>query len=294
MVPAHVVKLDAFPLTPNGKVDRKALPAPFAVPAPVAAKPGVALEGGLEETIAAVWARVLGVPQVGRSDNFFTLGGHSLLAVQAHREMKVALNSDRLAITDIFRFPVVSALAAHLGKSLPAMAPAASAPRGPGGGRRHGRPDGRDGPAPGHARGAGKGAGMIPDDLRRSRCGAALALPRRGCRGGRSHRPDRCLGRSGLRNTQRLQAPCPRGWRNSWPGGQRHGGSWRCLASPCRPCRWVPDRAAALADQGISGSIAHAAGYAIAVARRGAPLGVDIEEDSADPARPLAHTLRVR
>lgn len=132
MVPAHIVRLDTFPLTPNGKVDRKALPAPFASPAPVAvaavAKP-VALEGGIEETIAAVWARVLGVPQVGRSDNFFTLGGHSLLAVQAHREMKVALNSDRLAITDIFRFPVVSALAAHIGKTLPtvaAVAPAAT------------------------------------------------------------------------------------------------------------------------------------------------------------------------
>lgn len=130
MVPAHIVKLDVFPLTPNGKVDRKALPAPFAA-APVAAKPAVALEGGLEETIAAVWARVLGVPQVGRSDNFFTLGGHSLLAVQAHREMKVALNSDRLAITDIFRFPVVSALATHLGKSLPALAAPAAPPAAP-------------------------------------------------------------------------------------------------------------------------------------------------------------------
>ena len=133
MVPAHIMKLDSFPLTPNGKVDRKALPAPFAataatpVAAPAAApvsaatteaRPAVALEGNLEDAIAAVWARVLGVPQVGRSDNFFTLGGHSLLAVQAHREMKVALNSDRLAITDIFRFPVVSALAAHLGKSI--------------------------------------------------------------------------------------------------------------------------------------------------------------------------------
>lgn len=126
MVPAHVVKLDAFPLTPNGKVDRKALPAPFAVAAPVAARPAALLEGGIEETIATVWARVLGVPQVGRSDNFFTLGGHSLLAVQAHREMKLALNSDRLAITDIFRFPVVSALAAHLGKSLPATSVAAA------------------------------------------------------------------------------------------------------------------------------------------------------------------------
>jgi hypothetical protein len=132
MVPAHIVKLDAFPLTPNGKIDRKALPAPFAMPTPMATsavpavKP-VALEGGIEETIAAVWARVLGVPQVGRSDNFFTLGGHSLLAVQAHREMKVALNSDRLAITDIFRFPVVSALAAHIGKTLPSVAVAAPA-----------------------------------------------------------------------------------------------------------------------------------------------------------------------
>ena len=127
MVPAHIVRLEALPLTPNGKVDRKALPAPFATAAS-AAKPVVALEGGVEETIAAVWARVLGVPQVGRSDNFFTLGGHSLLAVQAHREMKVALNSDRLAITDIFRFPVVSALAAHIGKSLPAPAAGAATP----------------------------------------------------------------------------------------------------------------------------------------------------------------------
>lgn len=129
MVPAHVVKLDAFPLTPNGKVDRKALPSPSAA-APAAPKPFVPLEGGLEATIAAVWARVLGVPQVGRSDNFFTLGGHSLLAVQAHREMKVALNSDRLAITDIFRFPVVSALAAHLGKSITSVPTPAQATTG--------------------------------------------------------------------------------------------------------------------------------------------------------------------
>jgi natural product biosynthesis luciferase-like monooxygenase protein len=144
MVPAHIVRLDAFPLTPNGKVDRKALPAPFATqvappdvapatpatPTPPASTAlGIAPAGNLEDVISAVWAKVLGVPQVGRQDNFFTLGGHSLLAVQAHREMKVALNSDRLAITDIFRFPVVSALAAHLGKMIPApVAPSAPAP----------------------------------------------------------------------------------------------------------------------------------------------------------------------
>ncbi|MFN5996345.1 MAG: MupA/Atu3671 family FMN-dependent luciferase-like monooxygenase [Paracoccaceae bacterium] len=128
MVPAHIVRLEAFPLTPNGKVDRKALPSPSAVVAPAAPKAFVPLEGGVEQTIAAVWARVLGVPQVGRSDNFFTLGGHSLLAVQAHREMKVALNSDRIAITDIFRFPVVSALADHIAKLVPAAAATSAAP----------------------------------------------------------------------------------------------------------------------------------------------------------------------
>ncbi|MDX5350578.1 MAG: LLM class flavin-dependent oxidoreductase [Paracoccaceae bacterium] len=115
MVPAHIVALDAFPLTPNGKVDRKALPAPLArMAAPVTAEATPPADD-LEAEIAAVWTRVLGVPSVGRSDNFFSLGGHSLLAVQAHRELRARLKADRLAITDIFRFPVLSALAAHLG-----------------------------------------------------------------------------------------------------------------------------------------------------------------------------------
>jgi len=113
MIPAHFVTLGALPLTPNGKVDRKALPAPSARPvAPALAMAPV--EDDVEEAIAAVWSKVLGVPQIGRSDNFFALGGHSLLAVQAHRDLKEALKSDRLTITDIFRFPVLSALAAHL------------------------------------------------------------------------------------------------------------------------------------------------------------------------------------
>ncbi len=121
MVPAHVVRLDMFPLTPNRKVDRKALPAPSArLAAPEVAF--VPIEDSVEEAIAAVWAKVLGVARVGRSDNFFALGGHSLLAVQAHRELKVALKSERLAITDIFRFPVLSALAAHLGAAAPVVA----------------------------------------------------------------------------------------------------------------------------------------------------------------------------
>jgi hypothetical protein len=112
MVPQHYVTLPAMPLTPNKKVDRKALPAPqAAAPVPVADSGPVA---GIEAQIAAVWQRVLGVPKVGARDNFFALGGHSLLAVQAHREIRAALGATKLSITDIFRFPTLGALAAHL------------------------------------------------------------------------------------------------------------------------------------------------------------------------------------
>lgn len=112
MVPSHVVKLGEFPLTPNRKIDRKALPAPLATATlPDAFEPPAA---GAEATIAAVWQRVLNLPSVGARDNFFALGGHSLLAVQAHREIRAALGTTKLSITDIFRFPTLAALAAHL------------------------------------------------------------------------------------------------------------------------------------------------------------------------------------
>ncbi|RGP36252.1 MupA/Atu3671 family FMN-dependent luciferase-like monooxygenase [Pseudotabrizicola alkalilacus] len=112
MVPAHIVTVEAFPLTPNRKVDRKALPAPGVRATEVTAF--VAPASDVESQIAAVWARVLGVPKIGAKDNFFALGGHSLLAVQAHREIREALGATKLSITDIFRFPTLSALAAHL------------------------------------------------------------------------------------------------------------------------------------------------------------------------------------
>lgn len=112
MVPAHFVRLDTFPLTPNRKVDRKALPAPTAKP--LETQVFVAPESDVEARIAAVWARVLGVSKVGSKDNFFALGGHSLLAVQVHREIRETLGATKLSITDIFRFPTLSALAAHL------------------------------------------------------------------------------------------------------------------------------------------------------------------------------------
>ncbi len=113
MVPAHFVILDALPQTPNGKIDRKQLPAPDRAVEAVAAVEYVAPSGDLEATIVDVWKDVLKVPQVGMRDNFFDLGGHSLLAIQVLRALKERLQRD-MAITDIFRFPTVQTLAAHL------------------------------------------------------------------------------------------------------------------------------------------------------------------------------------
>jgi acyl carrier protein len=103
--------LPAFPLTPNGKVDRRALPEPqSAVVIRLAAAP----QSRLEQTIASIWQEVLGLPQVGMSDNFFDLGGHSLLVVQVQRRLREACGRE-VSITDMFRLPTIRALAAHLG-----------------------------------------------------------------------------------------------------------------------------------------------------------------------------------
>lgn len=112
MVPAHIVTLEAFPLTPNKKIDRKALPDPQ--PARTEAVPAVPLDAGAQARIATVWGRILGVSGIGAQDNFFALGGHSLLAVQAHRELRAELETSALSITDIFRFPTLAGLAAHI------------------------------------------------------------------------------------------------------------------------------------------------------------------------------------
>ncbi|MET0264738.1 MAG: condensation domain-containing protein, partial [Duganella sp.] len=78
MVPSQIVSLPALPLNANGKIDRKALPqAPLHVASDYAAP-----QGELEQLLAAVWSAVLGVPQVGREDNFFALGGDSIISLQ--------------------------------------------------------------------------------------------------------------------------------------------------------------------------------------------------------------------
>jgi natural product biosynthesis luciferase-like monooxygenase protein len=116
MIPAHFVPLAHMPLTPNAKIDRKALPAPNTAPVEpkVTATPALASMSNTQSQIAAVWQLVLGVPHISSSDNFFSLGGHSLLAVQAHRTLRDRLNMPGLSITDLFRFPVLGDLARHL------------------------------------------------------------------------------------------------------------------------------------------------------------------------------------
>lgn len=113
MVPAHFVALEALPQTPNGKVDRNALPAPDSGAAAATQVAYVAPENELQERIAEIWRDVLKLTQIGANDNFFDIGGHSLLAVQAHRRLREALGC-QLSITDLFRFPTIQSLGQYL------------------------------------------------------------------------------------------------------------------------------------------------------------------------------------
>uniref|UniRef100_UPI000F064F54 amino acid adenylation domain-containing protein n=1 Tax=Pseudomonas viridiflava TaxID=33069 RepID=UPI000F064F54 len=104
MVPTHFVLLDAMPLTANGKLDRKALPAPDATQLQTQY---LAPEGELEQQLAAIWADVLKVDQVGRIDNFFELGGHSLVAVQMLVRVREQLKHE-VSLKDLFERPVLA------------------------------------------------------------------------------------------------------------------------------------------------------------------------------------------
>jgi natural product biosynthesis luciferase-like monooxygenase protein len=115
MLPSTFVELDNFPQTPNGKIDRKALPAPDSVQAKASAA-FVAPENELEATIADVWTQVLQIEGIGIDDNFFDLGGHSLLVVQAHRKLRDTCPVP-ISLTDLYRFPTVRGLAEFLGSA---------------------------------------------------------------------------------------------------------------------------------------------------------------------------------
>ncbi|MFF2012621.1 amino acid adenylation domain-containing protein [Streptomyces sp. NPDC058195] len=115
MVPAFFTVLDALPLTPSGKTDRKALPEP---------RPGgigpqarfVAPEDGLQQELAGMWCGLLGVERVGMRDNFFDLGGHSLLMAE-FRTALAASPGHELTMVELFQHPTIESLAAFLGGS---------------------------------------------------------------------------------------------------------------------------------------------------------------------------------
>ncbi|MEX3967390.1 amino acid adenylation domain-containing protein [Paraburkholderia sp. EG286B] len=124
MLPSAIMLLDAWPLTPNGKIDRSALPdAERVTPQSV-----LAPRDTLEQQIADVWKAVLKLDAVGIDDNFFEVGGHSLDLVRVEIELEQTLGQ-HVPTMDLFRFPNIRSLADHLrGASMPAAAPAPSNP----------------------------------------------------------------------------------------------------------------------------------------------------------------------
>ena len=115
MVPSEFVALSCLPLSPNGKVDRRALPALQTMLTEV--KEAVSPQTNLEQQIAAIWRRVLCLEQVSVDDNFFDLGGDSLQLLDAHAELKTVVSS-ALTIIDMFEYTTISALAKYLAKSV--------------------------------------------------------------------------------------------------------------------------------------------------------------------------------
>jgi amino acid adenylation domain-containing protein len=109
MLPARFVFLEEMPLTPNGKVDRRALPAPAAA-RPDLGRPYVAPETATEEALARIWSRVLGLDRVGLHDDFFELGGDSLLATQLVSQVRQSFQVE-LPLRSLFEHPTVAGLA---------------------------------------------------------------------------------------------------------------------------------------------------------------------------------------
>ncbi len=117
MVPGRYVSLKIFPLTANGKVDVRKLPAPKEV-TEVRAVSTAAPASGTAATIAQIWGEVLGGTNFGTDQNFFDLGGHSLLLAQVQNKLGKALQRP-VKLTDLIKYPTISALAEALGGATP-------------------------------------------------------------------------------------------------------------------------------------------------------------------------------
>jgi acyl carrier protein len=109
-----MVFMKRLPLTPNGKIDGNALPPP-ATERPELDTAYAAPRTDLEHTFATAWSRVLHIDRVGIDDRFMDLGGDSLRLVKLHTDLTRTIRQP-LPITDLFRFPTIRSLAAHLEK----------------------------------------------------------------------------------------------------------------------------------------------------------------------------------
>lgn len=120
MVPAAFVRMEAFPLGPNGKLDRKTLPAPEGDA--YASREYEAPRGEFETTLAGIWSELLNVERIGRHDGFFELGGHSLLTIKVISRLRAELDID-VPISAIFAQPTLAAFARLASEAAPAQLP---------------------------------------------------------------------------------------------------------------------------------------------------------------------------
>jgi amino acid adenylation domain-containing protein len=111
MVPVALVRLDAFPLTPSDKLDRRALPSPD--DGAYARETYEAPQGETETVLAAIWAELLGVARISRNDNFFELGGHSLMTIQVLSRLQQRMDVS-LKVRDIFENSTLERLAEQI------------------------------------------------------------------------------------------------------------------------------------------------------------------------------------
>jgi acyl carrier protein len=123
MVPSALMVLDAMPLTPNGKIDRKALPAPDSTYQLRVAY--VAPRTECEEDLAGIWRQILRTDKVGVEDNFFDLGGNSLLAIQVVSRVREGFSVE-LPIRTLFERPTVASLAEVIAGSVKSGTPKAT------------------------------------------------------------------------------------------------------------------------------------------------------------------------
>jgi acyl carrier protein len=112
MVPNAFVMLEKFPLTPNGKIDRRSLPSPTGL-RPELESTYVAPRTEIERTITAIWQAVLHLEKIGINDNFFDVGGHSLRLVQVHFKLRQKFQR-KLSMVDLLQYPTISSLAQYL------------------------------------------------------------------------------------------------------------------------------------------------------------------------------------